>query len=221
MSVLIGNIREYDIEQCNINILKLNNIIDITEYTRLKNADKQYRVIAIGKMMKTDRRVYETINKDTNKYVSLFIKSNNIADENIIEINHDAIWTLNADVSNHQFDELIRFKSKNEFNILFTYKSIKFYYNTLTGIFDMRGVMNDVKRDNHFILDVIKNSLLYVMNKSSRLYKYLHTTRMNYVRDKRNGKIFRDVLTNKNVNKTEKDDNNFKILSSLIKNTIH
>ena len=58
-----GVIREYDLSKANISALRTRGIIDNDTYTDLYNADKKYREIKIGLMIKNDKDSYQEIKK--------------------------------------------------------------------------------------------------------------------------------------------------------------
>ena len=56
--------------------------------------DKLKRNIYIGKMMGNDKKIYNIIKEGQKKYTDLFKEANELSQDNVYEVNHDAVWVV-------------------------------------------------------------------------------------------------------------------------------
>src|SRR5574343_1767043 len=87
-----GVVSEYDIKMCNISILRYKNIINNDEYNYYANLPKHKRNILLGLKRKDNEDWSSIIDIGTQEIHDIWISKNNITEDDIIEINHDAIW---------------------------------------------------------------------------------------------------------------------------------
>ena len=79
-------IREYDISKANINVLFAKRMINKETYNMLYNADRMYRQVYIGKMIRSNQNVQKVLSDGIIEYKQKFFEANNINDNNIISI---------------------------------------------------------------------------------------------------------------------------------------
>ena len=103
-----NTISEYDIEHANISILLAKGIFDKKEYDKFVKMDKKTRNVKIGLLIKEKNYIYDVIQNGFKEYVEEFILQNKLDPENnIIEINHDAVWVTGRLPKKTKFDTLL------------------------------------------------------------------------------------------------------------------
>ena len=132
-------IREYDISKANINVLFAKGVINEDLYIKLYNADRMYRQVYIGKMIKNNEQIQEVLNEGIIEYKQRFFEANGITDNNIVSIKNDAVFVLNAAPSILNFDN-ISFVHKNTYTSFMKLNELEVYYGC-----DMNYEVIDVK----------------------------------------------------------------------------
>lgn len=213
-------VTEYDIKQANINVLYLAEAIDKKTYNILKNTDKKTRVIKIGKMMRDNKKIYDIYINRLKKYIKTFIKDNDL-ENNIYEIVKDAVWVYDGKYpKKREYSKYIKFVPKRSATSVFTipHRNIKFYFNSVYGIFFQRG-LGDIKKNKYPILGYIKKFMaLKENNDYKNLYVQLHEYSLQYLRKEVNKKHRRSLISKKlqNGDDTKEDDNYVKIIIPMI-----
>lgn len=162
-----GYIVEYDLSKANISALLTRGIIPQDIYNYLLNADKQYREVYIGNMIKQDKQIYKEIQAGIIDAKKQFIEVNNIDDTEILEIRNDAIFLLTDRPMKQQFGENYFFAKKSFFNFYFRFywnKEFFYRYDNYSGkdIIEVKGI-SDEKLILHsdymlkFIADTVYN----------------------------------------------------------------
>ena len=156
-------IREYDISQCNINMLLLSGVINEKDYEYYKSISKIEREIIIGKMIKNDSSIYKHIKEGILKYRNILISSNNISTNDILSIKSDAIFIIDKILDNTIFDEYIEFKNKKSYTSFMSVSRLELYYNSADDLLDVKGISdsNFLKHENYF-LEFLK-TVFYLM----------------------------------------------------------
>ena len=116
--VVKGNVYEYDMKAANINILyHVMQRIPYDKYVELSFADKDTRVTEIGCMQRDNPGLGEEMATQTDRIVQEFLRANEIPEENIIDVVHDAIWL--KDIScNITMVEGCTFRIKRRYDLL-------------------------------------------------------------------------------------------------------
>ena len=78
------DIREYDLKQANISVLKQMNILSDNLYNKLKNSEKMNREVYIGKMIRKNPDIVKAIKSGITEARRLFFQSNNLDDMNVL-----------------------------------------------------------------------------------------------------------------------------------------
>ena len=128
-----GIITEYDIEQCDISVMKFLNIISEERYNELKNKDKLDRVKTIGLMKRNDSELHGKIKNHVDVVMDNLIKSNSLDDEAIIERVFDAIWIKNNILTEGLNYLGVTFRDKRQYNSLAIIDGVYYYLNCFTG----------------------------------------------------------------------------------------
>lgn len=119
MNIIEGIIREYDIECACLSMLISKNKISEELFMDLKESDKDFRNILIGKIQINNDEVKEIIKEGISQYVELF--SSSLKDrKNIIEVSKDAIFVINEtpDPSNTKLNDYVNFVLKGTYYLL-------------------------------------------------------------------------------------------------------
>ena len=171
-------IYEYDIKQCDANVMLDYNLIDRERYNELVSMIKERRVITVGIMRKDsdlDRKYHEAI-KDS---VDAFIKTNELSEEDVYEIAKDAIWT-HRKCLNRFYKDNIEFVCKNEATSMYVFKNVRFYYNNYDGSFFTRGI----GKRQPSILKFVKYMMSLIESTEKRRYEIAHAFKTVYLQKK-------------------------------------
>lgn len=85
---------EYDIRQANINALRATGRISQDLYDRLASASKQYREVYIGKEIRLDKTIQDSIYEGIDGAKLQFLQLNNIHSEDVLRIANDSIYVI-------------------------------------------------------------------------------------------------------------------------------
>ena len=179
-----GYIVEYDMRKANISALLSRGIINMDTYTYLFNADKKYREVYIGNMIKQDKNIYKEIQAGIIDAKKQFMEINDIKDEEILEIRNDAIYLLTDRPIQQQISEYYFFAKKSVFTFYFRFYFNKdFFYrfdgNSGKDIIEVKGI-SDEKLIPHqeyflkFIADTVygieRSNIEDVLNRCNEFY---------------------------------------------------
>lgn len=174
--IIKRDIHEYDIKQCDANVMYEFGLIDESKYLELINMDKKKRVITVG-IMRRDSKLDTDYHNAIKTCVELFKEKNELREEDVYEIAKDAVW-VHRHVIHTKFKNRIEFVLKNTASVMYVFKNIKFYYNEDDGTFFTRGLGG---KENQ-ICEVVKNALIYYCSRDrKRLYIYLHNVKIAYL----------------------------------------
>lgn len=87
-----GSIREYDIKAANINTLLQAGKISQDTYNYLVSLPKQYREEYIGRLIASDKGMYESIHQSIIEAKQYLFDSNHINDNEVVRIANDAVY---------------------------------------------------------------------------------------------------------------------------------
>ena len=152
-----GYIIEYDLSKANINALLSRGIINQELYNNLYNADKRYREVYVGNMIKQNNNIYKEIQAGIKDAKRMFFETNHIQNEEILSIRNDAVFILSERPMEQSFGNYY-FAKKNVFTLFFKFYSNKeFYYrfdqNTQKDIIEIKGISDEKLNDHkdHFL----------------------------------------------------------------------
>jgi hypothetical protein len=141
-----GYIVEYDIRKANINALRSRGVIDDSLYNMLFNADKQFREVYVGNMIKANPDIYKEIQIGIIDAKAQFFKANNIKNEEVLSIKNDAVFVLSSRKMKTQFD-LYEFANKGYYTFYFKSLKKQFFYrfdkHTNTDIIEVKGISEE------------------------------------------------------------------------------
>ena len=141
-----GYIVEYDIRKANISALRSRGVISEEVYDMLFRADKQYREVYIGNMIKADRGIYDNIQAGIIDAKRKFFSANRIKNEEVLSIKNDAVFVLTSRKMKTTFD-LYEFANKGYYTFYFKSMKKQFFYrfNNHTGkdILEVKGISDE------------------------------------------------------------------------------
>ena len=122
-------IRVYDITKANISVLREVGILTQEEYVYFFNADKLEREVYIGKLQGNRPEVSKILADGIINAKRIFIESNNIDDNDILEINNDAVYLIgNKPVPIQQVTPFVYFKLAEKYTSFYKVRDIRYYY---------------------------------------------------------------------------------------------
>ena len=171
-----NTISEYDIEHANISILLAKGIFDKKEYDKYVNMDKKTRNVKIGLLIKEKNYIYDVIQNGFKEYIEEFILQNKLDPENnIIEINHDAVWVTGRLPTKTKFDNVV-FRHKQTYTSYYGIKIkgniFKIYINTLTDDYGVRNFTPNNLEIFNELLDILRD---YEFEDNEKVYERLHS----------------------------------------------
>ena len=236
-----GYIIEYDLSKANINALFTREMIDPNLYTFLYTADKKYREIIIGNMIKENPNIYKEIQAGIIDAKKQFVEANNIEDHEILSIRNDAFYLLTDRPMEQKFG-FYNFAKKSVFTFYFKFfQDNDFFYrydlHAGTDIVEVKGISDEnlaLHQDYFlkFIVDTLysieRSNIEDVLNDCNAFYTaYLNKELdIGYYREFNNNSSFRVTTKNKSylipnldeANKLYININyNLRILRDLIK----
>lgn len=217
--ILVESLIEFDIAQCNINVMYEKGLISERKYDELKELPKYERVVSIGLLMQKETFIRDNLKIFIKEYVSAFLKENNIDPVNVIEIASDAVWLSSVYPHKTKFGERINFVAKRKATCMMQIDKYCFYYNSLTGELFTRYLGSDSNEELTPFLTVIKEILdMYESRAEEKLYRYIHRMIREYALGNVAPSMRIDIVSKvPEKNLDYKDDSNFKFLLRVLK----
>ena len=184
ISYVQGRIIEYDIKSANISMLKKYNMISHNHYAYLSKLPKIDREKDIGRIIRSNKEIYNTISKGIDKSIKDFISYNNIDIKNIIRRANDALYiNTPVDLKHTKIDDII-IRPKNIYSSFLNINKILFffYYNPDINV-DVKGISKDmIELHNGYIISVIGTTILLLERSSiSDALEYLNSIIESYI----------------------------------------
>lgn len=206
-----GYIVEYDIRKANINALRSRNVIDQDTYDMLFSADKQYREVYIGKMIRENPKIYEEIQTGIVDAKRKFFSANGIRNDEVLSIKNDAVFVLSSRKMKTKFG-LYEFATKGTYTFYFKSMKKQFFYrydnHSGTDIVEVKGISEEkllYHKDYFlkFLLDTFYNlqrsTIEETLNFCNQFYEEYVNRRLEipYYRELNPDNIFRITRPNK------------------------
>lgn len=155
-------IREYDITKANISILRDQGLIDESVYQELFHAEKLSREIFIGNLIGNNPNFSTALSEGIKQAKKKFLELNEIQDEEVLEIDNDAIFILGGrSVQYQQVSSKVFFRLDKIYTSFYEVSDIRYYYflDRIQGIEELtpKG-LGSTGRSLHarFMLDFLK-----------------------------------------------------------------
>ena len=177
-------IREYDISKANISILFSKGVIDENLYAKLYNADRMYRQVYIGKMIKSNSQVQDELNNGIIEYKQKFFEVNNITDNDIISIKNDAIFILNKVPKILSFDK-VNFTHRNTYTSFMKLFELEIYYGSdiNSEVIDIKGIKDtDIEMYHMDFLSIILDYFRHIQKNGAEIaLQYITFIKNSYI----------------------------------------
>lgn len=166
--IINSNIYEYDIRKANISVLYDKKLLSKDTYTKLYHADRMTRQVYIGKLQRDDKKYTEALQAGIKEARNIFIKNNNIKEDNIIRISNDAIYTTGVIIKNPKINNNIVFVNKGSYT---TYIRINKYeifysYNIINKSKSYKVLGLTLKDGHNAFLNLLLEILYYIETSS-------------------------------------------------------
>jgi hypothetical protein len=168
-------IREYDMVNAGINILHHYNVLSDEEYKNLNEMDKLSKNIVVGKFLKKNPDINESLmNEFINIRKELF-EINGINDDDILSIKKDAVFIINKRLNKLKLNEDFIFQEKNKYAGYINIDRKEFYYNVDKREFDIKGYSDFIKKFHKNYLFKELEELLYLdmINEKNMVFEKL------------------------------------------------
>jgi hypothetical protein len=173
-TVVQGNIQEYDITAAGANAMYAEGVVSKGLYDYWMSLPKKIRNIKIGYHI-GDNNLQEARDKAINKYIDLFINENHIPDANVMEIATDALWLFNNKRITYTKFKNVEFRLDRCASILVTWMNLRFYYDSWSGEFFVRGYTEETP----FVFKIKELLAMIDQNVDQiTLYRFLHQLKM-------------------------------------------
>lgn len=184
-------IRELDIKQTNISMLLYYKLIDEDTYIGLAKMDKNKRNITVGLMRRDNPKLSEAIKKGTEMSHIWLRETNNILTEDIMDINHDAIWIIgNKPIKQLKYpNSKIEYVVKGDFSSILVINKYKFFYNSITGEIVEKYVPKEILTEE-FIYLISTIMGLMESGDIKGTYTYIH----NYISNRPYNSLIHEIL---------------------------
>lgn len=138
-------VREYDMVNAGINILKHNNVFTQEEVDKLNSMSKLEKSIKVGKFLKKNPNINEALMDEFIKIRKELFEKNGIEDDDILSIKKDAIFVINKKLNHLQLNDDYIFKEKNKYSSYMYIDGKEFYYDSKRKELDVKGYSKVVK----------------------------------------------------------------------------
>lgn len=149
--ILNKYIREYDMRKSNISILYDKGIITLDDYVKLNNAPRQFRQVYIGKLILSNPKIQEILDKGVLEYKEKLFKANNIKEYQVLTIKNDAVFIIDKKLETTKFSNTIEFIPKNTYTSFYLLgnknkKELYYYFNNMNykEVLDVKGINDNM-----------------------------------------------------------------------------
>ena len=160
-------IREYDITKANISILTEKGFLSNEQYQKLLLSNKLDREIYVGKLIGSNPEASKALSDGVLESKSLFFDYNQISDNDVLEIDNDAVYLIgNRPVQIQQVTPYVYFRLSSTYTSFYTVRRIRYYYyaNRISQIenLDIKGIGDTaIELHKQYMIDFLKE-LFYV-----------------------------------------------------------
>ena len=144
--LIAHDIYEYDIQKANINVLLYMGLIDKQYYDKLLSMDRMDRQIEIGYLQRYTPGLADKLSEGIKEFRHKFIRTNNLADNDILAIKNDALFIIDKIPKYTEFDN-IHFIQKNKYSSYIKLLNFEIYFASSvvngTMTIDVKGIADD------------------------------------------------------------------------------
>ena len=154
-------IRVYDIRKANISILTEKGFLSGEQYYQLYEADKMDREVFIGKLLGANPSASKALQDGIIEAKRIFFESNHLEDNDILEIDNDAVYVFGyKPVNIQQTSPLVYFKLAEVYSSFYKVKDIEYlyYFNMIanTEYLKAKGLGSATELHEPYMLDFLK-----------------------------------------------------------------
>jgi len=180
-----GNIYEYDIKSAYFSIIQarpefIDNDISIIKKLEKLKSNKKELVIFIGKMIRRNPDLSKNLHNYLRETIYMFIKENNISNDDIISIKKDALFVKKR-VNSLDINGL-DFKVKHNYKIFFKDTEKKEYYILNEDTFNIKGINDiEVNSSKKFFKLIVQLIMLLLNSNKEAILNSLNTFQTNFL----------------------------------------
>jgi hypothetical protein len=192
-------IREYDMVNAGINILRYNNIFTQEEYDQLNSMEKLEKNVVVGKFLKNNPDISDALmNEFINVRKELF-ERNDINDDDVLSIKKDAIFVINKKMTNLQLNEFYQFQEKNKYIGYMNIDNKEFYYDMVKRRLDIKGFSKHIKEFhmNYLFKELEELMYLDLSDEKNMVFEKLIQLKYNFVTKELPKEYYYDILQGK------------------------
>jgi len=180
-----AEIIEYDLQSAGLSLIREYRLLPPEKITSLEKLDKQERNIVIGKLQRDQAGFSRTLLDKFTLARQTFLTENSIADDRIISVRKDAIFTVGR-CDRTVFGEL-HFTERNEYSSYVRFSrngNLEAYYSD-SGV-DIKGIGEmGLSKHRLYLLIFLRKVIGMIEGKNQTLKRYLRT----FVDDYKSGKL--------------------------------
>lgn len=217
-----ATIREYDMKNAGLSILKHEELISEEEYNILMNKyEKQERNIIVGKFLGKNEDISIELMKGFQRARQEFFDINNINESDILSIKKDAIFLINCIPDVEQVNEDYLFRLKNEYTSYINIRQKEFYYSIFNDKLDIKGFDKEIiDNQKDYLFKFLKECLkLDADGMNDKLFIKLLEFKNDFLEKKLPKEYYRDISTNSYLFAYRKNNLNFLSMKEIDDNT--
>lgn len=192
-------IREYDMKNAGLSILKHNELISLKEYNKLmNNYEKHERDVIVGKFLGENTEISNELMKGFIEARKEFFELNEIENSDVLSIKKDAIFLINKIPKYQQINDDYLFRNKNEYTSYINLKGKEFYYSVMNDKLDIKGFSKDIiNNQKDYLFKFVKECLkIDSDNQSDNLFIKLLEFKNDFLERNLDNDYYRDIIEN-------------------------
>jgi hypothetical protein len=150
-----GVIRCYDLRAAGLSAARELDLIPEAEFSRLMGLPKKQRQVAVGKMYREDPAFGSAVEARIAEAMSTFISENGLAQEDIISVKRDAVYSKKP-CSSLSVGEFLSFRESAKFSSFVKAPGLEFYYSSWDNTYEVKGISPErLVLHSGFMLDAL------------------------------------------------------------------
>lgn len=147
LTMVQNRITEYDIQAANITMLRQAHKVKPSTLAEIEALPKHDRQVIIGKMMKRDKSIKNTIYRGIIRAKQALFEANGVQDNEVLAIKNDAVFIIGRKLKTTQFGEVI-FRPKHTYSLYLNIEGTEFYYDGKAGSITVKGISDTIVEDS-------------------------------------------------------------------------
>lgn len=180
--VVSSYIREYDMSQANLSVIKRLAMMPESEIEHLRLSNKSKREKLVGWFLRNHPEHKKPFAQEFVKIRKEFFEANDIEDKDVFSIKKDAIFLINKPASVVDFNH-VHFALKNVYTSYFYLDGNEFYFRKHLRQIDVKGIKDELlELHRDYMLRALGEIFVYVENgNQKRIFDYLYDFRTDYI----------------------------------------